>query len=515
MWLAMSSIRWRLALLYTFVFATSALISDALIYAALETFLLREVDENLASQAQEINGTTSVQVVGTTGPGLGPVAFQVNPPNVDVFASPGLFVQLVNSDADILVRSSNLGDTSLPVDRRAVARVMSRRVELRTEIVGGSRVRVLYAPIDPAPRIGDRALGVVQVGRALSEIEGVLGWLKIVVVVVGAITLAVAVAAGWWLSTVALRPIDRLTRGAREIGERRDFARRVAELPPRDEVGRLAATFNEMLDRLQEAYQDSEQALESQRRFVADASHELRTPLATIRMNLDLLQRAGEALSRSDREEAMADALAEIERLSRLVGNLLTLARADSGLRIDRLKPVALDRVVEEVFRQARLLALAKQHRVQLDLDGPIGVMGDADYLKEMLLILVDNAVRYTPAEGAITLGARLEGGHARAWVSDSGEGIDPRDLPHVFDRFYRADPSRTRSAAGDRDGTGLGLAIARWIVEEHGGTIVVQSSPHQGTTFVVSLPSSLLDARQPAPARDGVAAGAVALHTG
>ena len=253
-------------------------------------------------------------------------------------------------------------------------------------------------------------------------------------------------------------------------------------------MGRLAATFNDMLDRLQSAYaalqsanRRLEAALESQRRFVADASHELRTPLTTVRGNASLLRRF-DALSPEDRQDAVAQIGAEAERMSRLVNDLLMLARADAGQLLER-KPVALAPLIDDVAHQARVLAGGKLSVSVLRLGNvDAEVRGDADALRQLLLILVDNAIKYTPAGGSVTLGLRVEqtGANqqtARITVIDTGAGIPREDLPHIFERFYRAD--RARRAGG----TGLGLAIGKWIAEAHGGTISVESSPGAGST--------------------------------
>ncbi len=476
------SIRWRLALLYTLVLALCLLASDLLVYVALERFLQNETDESLASQAQEIAGTTRFQFVG--GPSA--VGVFILPPNIDVFSSPGVFVQVLNQQGEVAQVSANMGDRTLPISESAVEQARAGASSYETIFLEQAPARIYYYPL----AVRGELVGVVQVGRSLRDVETTLGRLRFAYVAIGVLSLVVATIGGWWLARTALRPIDRLTRDARAIGESRDLGRRVADLEPRDEVGRLATTFNVMLGQLQAAHDELEQTLAAQQRFVADASHELRTPLATVRTNLELLQRAGDSLAFDDREEALADALAEIERLGRLVASLLTLARVDSGLRLERREPVAVDRLVRDVYRQARLMALPREQRVVLDAVADEAVEGDPDYLKELLLILVDNAVSYTPEGGEIRLGATRDDGEVRIAVSDTGIGIEPVHVPRLFERFYRADQARSRGEPSPRGGTGLGLSIARWIVDEHGGAIQVHSQRGQGSTFTVALPA-------------------------
>jgi signal transduction histidine kinase len=279
------------------------------------------------------------------------------------------------------------------------------------------------------------------------------------------------------------------------MGDVRGFGERVSARSARrnDEVGRLAAAFNAMLDRLQGAYaalQDAntrlEATLESQRRFVADASHELRTPLTTVRGNASLLRRF-DVLTPDDREAAVEQIASEAERMSRLVADLLTLARADAGQLLER-KSIPLGALIDAVAQQGRVLADGKVS-VSVVRTADATVMGDKDALRQLLLILADNAIKYTPAGGSVTLGLRLEMGSgsrrlAKVSVVDTGMGIAPADLPHVFERFYRADRAR-RSG-----GTGLGLSIGRWIAQAHGGDIAVESSPGAGSIFTVTLPA-------------------------
>ena len=282
---------------------------------------------------------------------------------------------------------------------------------------------------------------------------------------------------GWLLARHALRPVAALTAGA--MAQSRAMSRRVKNGGERDELGRLATTFNEILGGQQEAY-------DAQQRFVAAASHELRAPLTVVLANLELLQKDGErSLSESDRTQAVSEAHAEAARMARLVGDLLSLARADAGLPLRR-EPVELDRVVIEVIGELR--RQVEGQRLSVTAFEAVTVQGDPDRLKQLVLILIDNAIKYTAAGARIDVSLRLAASEATIEVRDTGVGIAPADLRRVFERFYRADPSRARNAGG----TGLGLPIARWIAEEHGGTVELASTLGQGTTATVRLPAWL-----------------------
>jgi signal transduction histidine kinase len=228
-----------------------------------------------------------------------------------------------------------------------------------------------------------------------------------------------------------------------------------------------------MLESLDEAYR-------AQQRFVSDASHELRAPLTIIQANLDLVERMPD-LPADERNQAFAEAGREARRLSLLVADLLALARADAGVPLQH-RPVELDRVLLDAVGDARLLARGQQ--VEIDAIEPVIVDGDPDRLKQLLIILLDNAMKYTPAGGRVGVALRRDGRYASVTVVDSGIGIAPADLPRVFERFYRADLARSR----DPGGTGLGLSIARWIAQQHGGDVTLSSEPGRGTTAVARL---------------------------
>jgi len=417
---------------------------------------------------------------------------------------PSIYEEIVDSQNRVLFRSSNLDEQTLPAPKN----LATQHYETIRISKGSSKgeLRLLIWPIPGEYMRDNRTIVVLTsdgqqqtfmppftllLARSLNDVNASLSRLELALLVGSAVCVLTAAGAGWLLARNALLPIARLTAEARRIGQQQDFSRRVAYRGPQDEVGRLAATFNTMLDRLESAYARQLRALEAQRRFVADASHELRTPLTTIRGNVELLRLDANALQ-PDQREALEDVVSETERMSRLVNNLLELARADAGFKIRR-EPVPIQPVIDEVLTRAARWAGG----VALESGGTVDaiVAGDRDYLVQLLTILVDNALKYTPPGGRVEVTPTVTGKTLRIAVRDTGPGIPPEHQPHVFDRFYRADPSR------HGEGTGLGLAIARWIARELGGDIALDSVVGQGSTFTIILP--VLEARpSPVPER-------------
>ncbi|MFP5342568.1 MAG: ATP-binding protein [Candidatus Limnocylindria bacterium] len=282
-----------------------------------------------------------------------------------------------------------------------------------------------------------------------------------------------ALVGGLFLSRRALRPVAEVTDTARAIALSGDFGGRVDAGTARDEVGDLALAFNEMLAALEENHQ----ALQ---RFLGDASHQLRTPLTVIRANLDLLQRSD--LPPDERAAILTDARDEADRMGRLIRDLLSLARAESGARLE-FAPVELDALlVESVRRQHQA---AGHVRMGVSSVEPAVVHGDRDRLHELLGILLDNAARYTPEGGRVTAGLEIHEGRAVIVVEDTGIGLDAEDRAQLFERLYRGRRARELRPSG----TGLGLAIASWIVESHGGTIELLDRDGGGTVARVALP--------------------------
>ena len=363
----------------------------------------------------------------------------------------------------------------LPLSDEALDRLQQGQAWTEMTSIEDERWLVYSRPV----AIGSEIVGIVQVARSLADRDRSLVGLRTALILGSALTTAVAFGMGWILSGVTLRPIHRITWTARQIGEERNFASRVEHDGPSDELGQLATTFNGMLARLQDAYQQVTRALQMQRDFVADVSHELRTPLTTIRGNLALLGRRP-SLPSAEKEDILSDVVDETERLIRLVGNLLTLARADAGRQLEH-EPVPVGPLLEDVCRQARVLE--PEREIACHGAGPATALADPDALRQVLLTLLDNALLH--GEGPILVS--VDGGNHRVTirVRDSGPGMSPQLCERVFDRFYRGDASRATP------GFGLGLSIAKALVEAQGGSMAVESQPGQGSTFAVTLPAA------------------------
>ncbi len=463
------SLRLRLTLWYTGILAAALLLVSIAVYFTLSFTLNQQINQFLSVRAQQY--ARALIFAGGPGPAAR-IREQIANFNPDTYA------QFVTPDGAKFSNTSNL-PAGWPLDKGIIDQALRTGHTIpQTVRLGDTVLRIDNFPLNTPE---GQAFGVLQLGRDITQQESSLAGLREVLILAGLSGIIVAFGAGWILARQALRPIGRVAQTAQDIGDSRDFARRVEYTGPNDELGRLCTTFNVMLGHIQAAYQQIENALQAQRRFVADASHELRTPLTTIRGNIGLLSTAPD-VSSEDRREALEDMSSEAERMSRLVSNLLVLARADAGLHIAK-QPVHVEDIMQEVYRQARVLS----EGVALRLDGPqpAEVEGSPDYLKQLLLILVDNAIKNTPSGGEVRLADPIESGFVRLTVSDTGKGIPAEALPHIFERFYQADKSRTGG------GTGLGLAIAKWIAEEHGGRIEAQSQLGAGSTFTVWLPSN------------------------
>jgi signal transduction histidine kinase len=371
------------------------------------------------------------------------------------------------ADGELKSTSPSIGMLTEPLDPQGL---QADSTVYRYVQFGGAHLRVLSVPL----ALGGQKVGVMQVGMNISVVDATRDNMLLIMALVATLSVLLAGLGSYVALGRALSPLAVITETVDQINRADDLSRRIPyQGQTDDEIGELVESFNQTLERLESLFT-------SQQRFLADVSHELRTPLTVIKGNVDLMRRMREV-----DEESLNSIDQEAGRLTRLVSGLLMLTQAESGKLTLNLKPVELDILLTEVFQEMRVLAGTKVN-VHLNEIDQAQVNGDRDRLKQVLLNLVANAIQYTPQGGDVFLSLAIVKDQARIIVRDTGPGIPAEDLPHIFERFYRAEKSRTRSKVG---GFGLGLSIAHWIVEHHGGRIEVDSKEGRGTTFAIWLP--------------------------
>ncbi len=452
------SLRARLTLLYTSLVGGILLLFGVVIYGTVNITLYSQTDETLDSTATEVYQSARVDQTGelsvTTLPTL-------NLPT-DVYVQAW--------DRELHLKSASQNIVGFPQALDPIGLKSSVPI-YRDVTIGTVHLRVLTVPLE----VGQRYIGTIQVASKVAVVDATQHLLLSVLITGTLISLLIAGLATWFSTNRSLAPLEDVTRTALQITSADDLSRRIPyQGPPEDEVGQLIAAFNKTLSRLETLFN-------TQRRFMADVGHELRTPLTVIKGNVGLMRRIGQT-----DEESLSGIESEVDRLTRLVGDLLLLAQAESGKLPLDTRLIEVDTLLLEAMQQMRVLA---RDRLQLRIGeiDQVLVCGDADRLKQVLVNLIGNAINYTPPGGEVIVSLSKVGDQARLLVSDNGPGISAEDLPHIFERFYRGEKSRTRSRDGK--GFGLGLSIAYWIVRNHNGKIDVESTPGKGTTFCVWLP--------------------------
>jgi len=448
------SLRLRLNLVYTTLLGGAILLFGALVYSLVSYVLLQQIDSTLSSSANNLIPRLLVNSAG-----------QFDPRSISGFTSTeNLLFQVWGKDNTLqIARPLNIQTPLDPAGRQAGQNVINY------SMVNGMHLRVLSVPLET-----ERGpVGILQIGINLSFLDVAQTTLASILILLAVLAMVLSSLAAWFLTRRALAPLSTVTQAATQITRADDLSRRIP-LPTNsnDEVGELIQAFNDTLERL-------EQLFTMQRRFLADVSHELRTPLTVIKGNVGLIRKIG-----AD-EESLESIEHEVDRLTRLVGDLLLLAQAESGQVPFDMAPVEIGEVLLEVYQQMKVL-VGERQVIQLEEIDQIMVKGDRDRLKQVILNLVGNAIQYTPIGGTVTLGLSRVDQNARLIVTDTGPGIPKEDLPHIFERFYRGEKSRHR---GSQSGFGLGLSIAYWIVRNHNGNMEVQSEEGKGTTFTVWLP--------------------------
>lgn len=474
-------IRIRLTLWYTFLLGAILIAFSILLYWVLKFSLHNQVDRNLQDRAQQVGAGIQAQaVIRQSGDGLG-----IQIPRLNVFSSPAVFIQVIQIDGSLVTATDNLGPQRFPPDQEILKANRDGHSIYKTITIDNTPLRIYSAPITVG---GSQVVGAIQVGQSLKEVEETLQQVLIFLTGGTIASLILAALVGAFLAWTTLRPIEKINQAATHIVSAQDLKQRLPISKTNDEIDRLIVTINGMLERLDNFFQ-------AQVRLSADVSHELRTPLTVIRGNVDLLRR-GAANDPNELNEALSIIDGELDRMSRIVADLLLLSQADAGLSL-RMQPVELDTIILDVYRQARVTANGLH--IQLGHEDQAVVQGDADRLKQLLLNLVTNAIKHTPAGGYITLSLYREPEWVRVTVTDTGRGIAPTALPHIFERFYRAE-------SDDQKGTGLGLSIAQWIAQAHRGQITVTSELGKGSVFTLWLPRNGADRLETRPIKMGQA---------
>jgi two-component system OmpR family sensor kinase len=456
------SIRLRLTLLYSFILAGTLAAFSIMLYLTMEHSTRAFMEDTLAAEMDRLVETDKR-----------PLTYLQFPSEQSVGGNE-TYWQACDSNGNVMGRTDNLRNHILPLSDDGLRRVQGGESVYEVTTINDIPLLVYSKPMP----LENGTTGILQVARSIAGQQQATQTLHTSLLIGSAFTLLLAVGGGWFMAGMSLRPIDTMTRTAQMIGTERDLSRRVPYKGPQDEVGRLATTFNSMLAALEMAYQQVAQALQAQRSFIADASHELRTPLTTLRGNLALLQREP-PIPADDRKAVLADIVDENERMIRLVNDLMTLARAEYTPGTT-LEAVALPPLFNEIERQFRSSHPACDFQVTRVPDTT--VTANRDMLKQVLLILLDNAFKFTPTDGQVKLSARQIGNVISIHVRDTGVGIGKDNLPHIFQRFYRADQAR------NGNGYGLGLAIAKALIEKQQGQIHAESEVGHGSTFTITF---------------------------
>ncbi|PYX85996.1 MAG: two-component sensor histidine kinase [Acidobacteria bacterium] len=452
------SIRVKLTAWYVAILLASLSLFGIAAFVAMRKGIEKSVDENLEGQAdgvEEVMGRVLQEE---------PARLQDELREHQELREQADFLQVCDQNGRWIYRSRLMTSHEIPVPAKAnysaynvISVDLPLRVLVREISAGGDTYRI-------------------QVAAPMDDFYDAIDRFKWMVLLLSPLVLVLASAGGYWLSRRALAPVDQITRAAQDINSS-NLAKRLDVPQSGDELQRLSETLNSMLGRLESSFNRITQ-------FTADASHELRTPLALMRTTTEVSLRTSQTVA--EYREAQQEVLSELEKTSSLLEKLMLLARADAIVETLQRAPVNVAEYLRDACKDGQILAEAKELKFAQDIDAQqLFVEGDSHALQRLFLILIDNAVKYTPPGGSVIVGLRLSNGSAVAEFRDTGIGISAVDLPNIFDRFYRADKARSREFGG----VGLGLSIARWLAEAHRGSIEVQSTPGTGSLFIVRLP--------------------------
>ncbi len=474
------SIRFRMALWYAALLAGALALFGAATYLGLERYLQKSLEESLIKQARSIGDVLLVNINQSGQDYVDNEITEHYSPEIN-----GRFIRVTRANGKQIYVSGPPKDGTFDAALVAAPRLpLTREFTREMEMSDGHELLLHGLPY----RASDGAQFLIEVAAPYNQIESVLRGLLLTFALGLPLIVALAIGGGYLLMRRALHPVDEIRQKAAQITSR-NLSERLPVVHTGDELERLATDLNRMIARLEESFLQIN-------RFSADASHELRTPLTVLQGELEAIAQKGQGLP-EDVKDTIGSALEETQRLSKIVASLLTISRLEAGEA--RVQPVRLDFAELARTTTDQMKLLAEEKRISLTSNGsePVEVEADPSRLKQVVVNLLDNAIKYTPEGGNVSISVMRRDDHAVLEVADSGLGISADDLPHVFERFYRADKAHSRQMGG----TGLGLSIVRSICLAHGGQITVNSTEGRGSLFCVELPLATINRSQ---SRDG-----------
>ncbi len=463
-----NSIRSRLTAWHVAVLGFFLILFSILLYVFLSKRLHESIDNSLKVSANVIQKAALLEYSRTPLPGL------------DLFFDQFLgysninkFYRIYDGSGHVDSRSKGIDASKFPLTQDAYSRATQGKMTYETfKLVPWHRVRVITMPVIR----NDNLVNLIQVGTSLKAVEHTLKNLRIFLFTAIPCALILSTLGGRFMATRALKPVAEITSTAQDIAHGANLSRRIPIPEVQDEIGNLAHTFNEMMNRLEKSFNQV-------RQFSSDASHELRTPLTVLKGQSELA--LSKPRSKAEYQEVLSSNLEEINYMSRVLEDLLILSKGDEGKVSLEKEPVELGSIVEEVSRQGEIFADEKEVKIILAYLEPVTILGDAHRLKQMVWILLHNAVKFTPSGGEIKITLQDLDDTVYFTIRDTGIGIPEQDLPKIFDRFYRVDKARSRMDGG----SGLGLSICKHIVDRHHGTVDVESKLGEGTKFKIRFP--------------------------
>jgi heavy metal sensor kinase len=458
-------IKWRLTIWYGLVLSLILISFASGIFIYFKNSLQDSIDAKIRSIG-EVLSSSMTDAHNTTVFGN----FERYLENVLGRKPKGKFIQIMDSSGKIGAKMSDIEGEALPTSFNALERAMRGEIVYETIERTKPRLRMVTIPIMENKKV----TSVVQVGTSLEDFDESIRKLLLIMIISIPTSISVTIVVGYFMAKKALRPVDQIRRAAVKItssnlDEKIDIAGR------RDELSRLAETFNAMIARLKDAFQRINQ-------FSIDVSHELKTPLTILKGETEVALR--KEREKGDYQSLLMSNLEEIDRMSCIIDDLLLLSKADTKDIKLNIAEVALRDLVMDVCMDMKVVADKKDVELQVSEMEDVRIKGDELKLRRMLLNIVENGIKYSHVGGKISVSSYLNNGYAKIDVKDDGIGISEEDINYIFDRFYRADRSRKRES-----GSGLGLSISRWIAEAHKGSIEVKSQPAQGSMFTIKLP--------------------------